>query len=164
MLVLTTSRAGAHARTGLDRWSRGLAFPERGEQPDDLGVGGREISALSELGELLADRVNRGEQQVHRAAINRDHSVAGAVERTLGGVRDRHEVGEAQERGAALDRVQSAEDLAKKLGVGGRLLERHQIVVEALEELTGLGEEVLDDGGIESVAHGFAPLCCPDLK
>ena len=154
------SRCGGCGRGDGD-WGRGLggdlAFTDGGEGGDELGVGFDEGRAAGELAHLGLDGVDGLEEQVHHGAIDDDDGVAGAVEGALGGVCDADEVGEGEEGGAALDGVEGAEDFVEELGVAGRVLEGDEIAFDLLEEFAGLGEEVLQDFGIEAVGHK-APL------
>ena len=65
-----------------------------------------------------------------------------SVEEVLAAVGDRPELGEPEESGRPLDRVDGAEDARQPLGVAGILLQRDEVPVELVEILGRLDEEL----------------------
>ena len=100
-----------------------------------LGLGG------FETGEDFLDAVDRGQDQRHRAGRHR-HAVAEFAHQGLAGMGQRFEPGQSQEAAGALDGVNQPEDVIQNLGIGGVLLEPHQLIIDRIQAFVGLGEEL----------------------
>ena len=68
------------------------------------------------------------------------------------GMRQRFEPRQAEEAAGALDGVDEAEDVVENLGVVRLLLETHQLDVDGVEALAGLGQELP-----QQIVHGTQP-------
>ena len=100
-----------------------------------LGLGG------FEAGEDFLDAVDRGQDQRHSTGRHR-HAVAEFAHQGLAGMGQRFEPGQPQEAAGALDGVNQPEDVIQNLRVGRILLEPHQLIIDRVQALVGLGEEL----------------------
>src|SRR5690606_23756864 len=76
------------------------------------------------------------------------------IEQILGAMTDRNQRLQVEETGAALDRVETAEDSVQKLAVVGRLLQIDQLLLQRLENLASFDQEILNDVVFDIDRHG----------
>ena len=118
---------------------------------------------LLQLGEDFLDAVD-GEQDQRDGIAGDRHAVAEFAHQGFGGVRQRLQPRQAEEAAGALDGVNEPENVGEDLGVVRLLLEAHELDVDHVETLVGLGQEfaqqVVHDNSLrpERTAAGPAPL------
>ena len=100
-----------------------------------LGLGGLEAS------QNFLDAIDAGEDQRHRVGGDR-HAVAEFAHQGLAGMGERLQTRQAEEAAGALDRVDQAKDVIQNLRVVRVLLESHQLIVDGIQALAGLGQEL----------------------
>ena len=100
-----------------------------------LGLGG------FKAGEDFLDAVDRGQDQRHGLGLDR-HAVAELAHQGLAGMGQRFQPRQPQEAAGALDGVDQAEDVIEDLRVARVLLEPHQLIVDRIQALAGLGQEL----------------------
>ena len=100
-----------------------------------LGLGG------FEAGQDFLDAVDRGQDQRHGLGVDR-HAVAEFAHQRLAGMGERFQPRQAEEAAGALDGVDQAEDVIQNLRVVRVLLEPHQLIVDRIQALAGLGQEL----------------------
>ena len=88
----------------------------------------------------LLDAVDGGENE-RDGVVGRGQAVAKLAHQRFGGVRQRFQPRQAEKAAGALDGVHQAEDVIEDLGVVGILLETHELDVDHVETLVGLGHE-----------------------
>ena len=87
------------------------------------------------------DAVDRGENE--RDGLGGDrHAVAELAHQRFGGVRQRFEPGQSEKAAGALDGMDEAKDVAEDFAVVRLLLEAHELGVDPVETLAGLGQEL----------------------
>ena len=84
----------------------------------------------------IEDRISVTASAGHR------HAVAEFAHQRLAGMRQRFEPRQAEEAARALDGVDQAEDVIQDLGVVRVLLEPHQLIVDRVQALAGLGQKL----------------------
>ena len=94
-----------------------------------------------QAGENFLDAVDAGQDQRDRFAGDR-HAVAEFAHQGLGGMRQRFQPRQAQKAAGALDGVDQAKDVIQNLGVVRILLEPHQLIVDGVQALAGLGQKL----------------------
>ncbi|HTM18889.1 MAG TPA: hypothetical protein VL172_00210, partial [Kofleriaceae bacterium] len=125
------------------RHRHGLARDHRADAGEQvLGVDRVATGALVAR-ELGAQRVARLQQHVDHRRGRRELVAAQLVEQRLHLVGQLGDVGEAERRGAALDRVRAAEDRIQLLVVGRLDVDLEQLLLHAVQVLAGLFEEDL---------------------
>ena len=75
------------------------------------------------------------------ASLRDRHAVAELAHQAFGGMRERGEPRQPEEAAGALDGVNEAEDVGEDFGVVRLLLETHELDVDRVETLVGLGQE-----------------------
>ncbi len=65
------------------------------------------------------------------------------IEKVLGAMTERHHLGGAEKTCTSLDGVEATEDVVEQAIVAGALLEFHQFVIDAREQVRGFLQEVL---------------------
>ena len=85
------------------------------------------------------------------------HAVAEFAHQRLAGVGKRFQPRQAEEAAGALDGVHQAEDVIQNLGVVRLLLEPHQLIVDRVQALAGLGQElpqqIIHETGLRTHRH-----------
>ena len=135
-------RGGDHGR-GFDRLGFGMvaAFGHRVQLLDQVFVGAFRLGLGGlEPGQDLLDAVDRGQDQRHGFGLDR-HAVAELAHQRLAGMRQRFQPRQPEEAAGALDGVDQAEDVIQDLRVARVLLEPHQLIVDRIQALVGLGQE-----------------------
>jgi hypothetical protein len=89
----------------------------------------------------LLDAVDAGENQADRIAGDR-HAVAEFAHQGLAGMGQRFQPRQSQKAARALDGMDEAKDVIQYLGVVRILLEPHQLIVDRVQALTGLGQKL----------------------
>ena len=135
-------QAPAHGR----RFNHGdlgmLAFGHLVQLLDQVFVGAFRLGLGGfEAGQNFLDAVDRGQDQRHGARRHR-HAVAEFAHQGLAGMGQRFEPGQSEEAAGAFNRVNQPEDVIQNLGVGRVLLEPHQLIVDRIQALVGLGQEL----------------------
>ena len=100
-----------------------------------LGFGGLEAC------EDFLDAVDAGQNQADRFAGDR-HAVAELAHQRLAGMGQRFQPRQTQKAAGALDGVNQAKNIIQNLGVVGVLLEPHQLIVDRVQALAGLGQKL----------------------
>ena len=123
-----------HRRLGSPSASR-CSLPIRSaSEPERLGA------VALEPGQDLLDAVDAGED--HADALDRDgRPVAILAHQRLGGMRELGEAVQAEKAASSFDGVHQPEDGVEHLGIVRLLLEAHELEVELVEPLAGLGQE-----------------------
>ena len=88
----------------------------------------------------LLDAIDGGEDE-RDGIVGRRQAVAKFAHQRLGGMRERFQPWQPQEAAGALDGVHETEDVIEDLGVVRVLLETHELDVDHVETLVGLGHE-----------------------
>ena len=132
-----------------------LAFGHLVQFLDQVFVGafGFGLGGL-EAGEDFLDAVDRGQDQRHRTRRHR-HAVAEFAHQGLAGVGQRFEPGQPEEAAGALDGVNQPEDVIQNLRISRVLFEPHQLIVDRIQALVGLGEELP-----QKIVHQRMPSKC----
>ncbi|CAJ8135634.1 Uncharacterised protein [Burkholderia pseudomallei] len=142
-------RGGSSGRSGRGRGCRRrLRAARRRLQPLELradrGRGGRiGLGARAVVGELVGQHVLRLEERIDHLLRQRELMIACAIEQRFEDVRRFRERGEAERRGAALDRVRGAKDRRQILGIGRGDVQVQQQLLHLREQLVGFVEERL---------------------
>ena len=89
-----------------------------------------------------ADGVDEREKHAGDVVVEIDLAVPELPEEMLAAVRDRPELGEAEEPARPLDRVNGAEDARQPLRIARVLLEGDEVLIELVEILGRLDEEL----------------------
>ncbi len=100
-----------------------------------LGLGGLEPR------EDFLDAVDARQDQADRLARDR-HAVTEFAHQRLAGMRQRFQPRQSQKAASALDGMDEAEDIIQNLGVVRILLEPHQLIVDRVQALAGLGQKL----------------------
>ncbi len=115
-----------------------------------LGLGG------FEAGQDFLDAVDARQDQRHGFGLDR-HAVAEFAHQRLAGMRQRFQPRQPQEAAGALDGVDQAEDVIQNLRVARVLLEPHQLIVDRIQALAGLGQkfpqQVIHETGLRTQWH-----------
>lgn len=142
-------RGGSSGSSGRGRGGRRrLRAARRRLQPLELradrGRGGRiGLGARAVVGELVGQHVLRLEERIDHLLRQRELMIACAIEQRFEDVRRFRERGEAERRGAALDRVRGAKDRRQILGIGRGDVQVQQQLLHLREQLVGFVEERL---------------------
>ena len=101
-------------------------------------------------------RSMRGQDQRHGLGLDR-HAVAEFAHQGLAGMGQRFQPRQAEEAAGALDGVDQAEDVIQNLRVARVLLEPHQLIVDRIQALAGLGQElpqqIIHETGLRTHRH-----------
>ena len=133
------------------------AFGHRMQLLDQVFVGalGLGLGGL-EAGEDFLDAVDGGQDQRHGFGLDR-HAVAEFAHQRLAGMGQRFQPRQAQEAAGALDGVDQAEDVIQDLRVARVLLEPHQLIVDRIQALAGLGQklpqQIIHETGLRTHRH-----------
>ena len=100
-----------------------------------LGLGG------FQAGEDFLDAVDRGQDQRHGFGRHR-HAVAEFAHQRLAGMGQRFQPRQPEEAAGALDGVNQPENVIENLRVVRVLLEPHQLIVDRIQALAGLGQKL----------------------
>src|SRR5581483_5196956 len=131
----------------------GAPFGQIAELLDQLAVAALRFRLTGfELVENELDAVDG--RQNERDGVSRDrHAVAKFAHQGFGGVRQSFEPRQGEKAAGALDGVDQPEDVAEDVAVVRLALEAHQLGVDPLETLVGLGQKLT-----QQVVHTNAPL------
>jgi len=117
------------------------AFGHRVQLVDQVFIGAFRLGlGRFETGKYLLDAVDRGQDQRDGLGPHR-HAVAEFAHQGLAGMGECFQPRQAQKAAGALDRVHQAEDVIEDLRVARILLEPHQLVVDRIQALAGLGQK-----------------------
>ncbi len=143
-------RRRRHSRGGRGRLRLGRRSRHRGhaaldhvvELHDQIFVGAFRLGFGGfQSAEDFLDAVDAGQDQTHRVAGDR-HAVAEFAHQGLAGMGQRFQSRQSQKAARALDGVDEAEDVIQYLGVVRILLEPHQLIVDRVQALAGLGQKL----------------------
>ncbi len=117
---------------------------------DQLLRRARRFAAAAERVEHRLQVVQRLLRGVEVPRLQRGLAGARLAQGVLGGVAQLDHGVDRQESGAALERVEPAEHGIELFAVLGRMLQRHQLLAEPIQDFLGLDDEV----GSDVVGHG----------
>ena len=118
------------------------AFGHRVQLVDQVLVGAFRFGfGRFQPGQNFLDAVDRRQDQRDRLGRHR-HAVAEFAHQGLAGMGERFQPRQPQEAAGALDGVDQAEDVIEDLRVARILLEPHQLVVDRIQALAGLGQKL----------------------
>jgi hypothetical protein len=134
---------GGCGRAGCGRRRHVAAFDQRADGRQQLGGVGRGAAAALVARQLRLEHIAGVEQHVDHRGGGLQLVAAQLVQQRLHLVGQLGHIGEAEGRGAALDRVRAAEDRVQRLVVGLRDVQAKQHLLHRLEVLAGFLEEDL---------------------
>ncbi len=114
------------------------------------------VSVASRPARISLMRSMRGQDQRHGFGLDR-HAVAEFAHQRLAGMGQRFQPRQAEEAAGALDGVDQAEDVIQDLRVARVLLEPHQLIVDRIQALAGLGQklpqQIIHETGLRTHRH-----------
>ena len=150
---LRHQRAGHRLRLRLRRGRRRAFHRHAFEVADQVAVRAFGLGlVLFEPGEDFLQAVDGREDERDGVAGHR-HAVAELAHQGLGRVRQRLQARQAEESAGPLDGVDQAENVVEDLGVVRLLLEAHELHVDDVQALVGLGQEL-----VQQVVHWTSDL------
>ena len=138
----TGAAAAACAAAARRRHCRHAALDHLVQLDDQILVGAFGLGfGRFQARQNFLDAVDGGQDQRHRLGGDR-HAVAEFAHQRLAGMGQRFQPRQSEEAAGALDGVHQAEDVIQNLGVVRVLLEPHQLIVDRVQALAGLGQKL----------------------